>query len=368
MESVEGPALELDDRAGVVARAVHRDAGLARDVFEAVEDPELEGDRCGPGPVAGHQRECKQDASPHGRHLSRAGTNQRPDAIVDADMDVYLLPVGQDRYELYCEVPDEPEAPPETEPPKGMLQRLRRRFADMLAEAERERRHGQSAHRSAVDRGWIARSKARMMRWVAESIGEQRLLWHMRRQTEACLFFPDDVTEVSATARLRAQLARDRDRHRFWLSIDSVGFVLSGLLMLLPGPNLVAYYFAFRLVGHYLSMMGARRGLEVVRWRTEGSPPLSECMKSYGRAPTFLMLTGYEQVRSIAADAGDHEAAARVELVLPETGVCSRSLAPDASNCCGGPHYRMLTLVASRMKKQNSKEERDAAAVLNHRE
>ena len=47
-------------------------------------------------------------------------------------------------------------------------------------------------------------------------------------------------------------------------------------------------------------------------------------MKSYGRAPTFLMLTGYEQVRSIVAEiAGDHEAAARVELVLPETGVCS---------------------------------------------
>jgi thioredoxin reductase len=61
-------------------------------------------------------------------------------------------------------------------------------------------------------------------------------------------------------------------------------------------------------------------------------------MKSYGRAPTFLMITGYEQVRSIAADiAGDHEAAARVELVLPETGVCNRSAALDANNCCGGP-------------------------------
>jgi hypothetical protein len=61
-------------------------------------------------------------------------------------------------------------------------------------------------------------------------------------------------------------------------------------------------------------------------------------MKSYGRAPTFLMLTGYEQVRSIAAEiAGDHEAARRVELVLPETGVCSRSAAPSASQCCGGP-------------------------------
>jgi cation diffusion facilitator CzcD-associated flavoprotein CzcO len=60
-------------------------------------------------------------------------------------------------------------------------------------------------------------------------------------------------------------------------------------------------------------------------------------MKSYGRAPTFLMITGYEQVRSIAADiAGDREAAERVELVLPETGVCNRTAAPDTRNCCGG--------------------------------
>jgi glycine/D-amino acid oxidase-like deaminating enzyme len=61
-------------------------------------------------------------------------------------------------------------------------------------------------------------------------------------------------------------------------------------------------------------------------------------MKSYGRAPTFLMLTGYEQVRSIAAEiAGDHEAARRVELVLPETGVCSRGAVAEAAGCCGGP-------------------------------
>jgi thioredoxin reductase len=62
-------------------------------------------------------------------------------------------------------------------------------------------------------------------------------------------------------------------------------------------------------------------------------------MKSYGRAPTFLMMTGYEQVRSIIADiAGDREAAERVELVLPETGVCSRPIALDAqAGCCGGP-------------------------------
>jgi cation diffusion facilitator CzcD-associated flavoprotein CzcO len=54
-------------------------------------------------------------------------------------------------------------------------------------------------------------------------------------------------------------------------------------------------------------------------------------MKSYGRAPTFLAMTGYEQVRSVAAAlAGDHEAANRVELTLPETGVCGGSGLFDA--------------------------------------
>jgi hypothetical protein len=61
-------------------------------------------------------------------------------------------------------------------------------------------------------------------------------------------------------------------------------------------------------------------------------------IKSYGRAPTFLMATGYEQVRSVAAHlAGDKAAANDVRLVLPETGVCSINLAPQASGCCGGP-------------------------------
>ncbi|MFE5677802.1 NAD(P)-binding domain-containing protein [Streptomyces erythrochromogenes] len=69
-------------------------------------------------------------------------------------------------------------------------------------------------------------------------------------------------------------------------------------------------------------------------------------MKSYGRAPTFLALTGYEQVRSIAAHlAGDHEGAARVELTLPETGVCGGAGLFDepaaaeetGGGCCAAP-------------------------------
>ena len=87
-------------------------------------------------------------------------------------MDVYLVPIGQDRYELYCEVPDEPEPAPEEEPP-GFFRRLKQRFSAMLAEAERERRR---THADQPPRGAFGRMKSRTLRYVAESIAEQRLL------------------------------------------------------------------------------------------------------------------------------------------------------------------------------------------------
>ena len=62
-------------------------------------------------------------------------------------------------------------------------------------------------------------------------------------------------------------------------------------------------------------------------------------MKSYGRAPSFLTLTGYEQTRSVVAEiAGDYESADRVELVLPDSGVCGGSGVFDEQadgGCCG---------------------------------
>jgi len=60
--------------------------------------------------------------------------------------------------------------------------------------------------------------------------------------------------------------------------------------------------------------------------------------KSYGRAPTFLLATGYEQARSVAAHiAGDFEAALRVELDLPETGVCSSGVTDSTAAACCAP-------------------------------
>ncbi|MFE9181078.1 NAD(P)-binding domain-containing protein [Streptomyces sp. NPDC007126] len=76
-------------------------------------------------------------------------------------------------------------------------------------------------------------------------------------------------------------------------------------------------------------------------------------MKSYGRAPTFLAMTGYEQVRSVAAAiAGDLDSADRVELTLPETGVCGGAGlfdTPDTrqaegGGCCGAPEPQLLKL------------------------
>ncbi|MDD7945702.1 FAD-dependent oxidoreductase [Microbacterium sp. NE2HP2] len=76
--------------------------------------------------------------------------------------------------------------------------------------------------------------------------------------------------------------------------------------------------------------------------------------KSYGRAPTFLALTGYEQVRSVAAEiAGDREAARRVELVLPDTGVCGGAGLFNASGaslggaCCAPPVLQIGRVPAS---------------------
>lgn len=217
-------------------------------------------------------------------------------------MDVYLVPLGHDRHELYCEVPDTPDDDAAGDigdaAPSGFFRRmrdrltlpfkrLRARFREMLAEAERERRQ---AHHSAPNAGWAARQKARIMRWVAESIAEQRLLWHLRNKTEACLHHPDDVAESKAAEDLRSSLSRDYEKHRRWLIVDALAFVVSGVFMLVPGPNLIAYFFAFRLVGHYFSLRGARQGLDGITWRFLPSPPLTELRRAIALEPDARVL------------------------------------------------------------------------------
>jgi hypothetical protein len=178
-------------------------------------------------------------------------------------MQVFLVPVAADRYELYCEEPE--DLPPPESAPNGIVRRTVYRFRVTVAEAERERRRVPEPDAPRPPFG--ARLKARALRYVAESIAEQRLLWRLRGRAAASLAYPDDLPEVQARELLRRQLNRDFERHRFWLAIDSLGLIASALLALLPGPNLVAYYFVFRLVGHFLSVRGARQGLVGCEWQ-----------------------------------------------------------------------------------------------------
>ena len=95
-------------------------------------------------------------------------------------MDVFLVPVARDRYELYCEEPDEPPPGPWKGRRSGIFRRLAHRFREQLAEAERERRRGDRIPPSRRER-WASRFRASaLLRWVAESIAEQRLLWQLR--------------------------------------------------------------------------------------------------------------------------------------------------------------------------------------------
>jgi hypothetical protein len=82
-------------------------------------------------------------------------------------------------------------------------------------------------------------------------------------------------------------------------------------------------------------------------------------MKSYGRAPTFLLATGYEQVRSVAAAlAGDQAAADAVHLELPETGVCST----DGGTSCAAPEPVLIELTTGLFHGRSAEQKEDTNA------
>jgi hypothetical protein len=192
------------------------------------------------------------------------------------DMDVFVIPIGRDRYELYCEAPIEADAPGldervvEPVPAAGVFGRLQQRFGVMLRAVEEwpQRRRDSQAAADGTDpkRGVLGGAQDRIVGWVAQRIAEQRLLWNLRRQTSAVAVHPQDMTFEQVLAFIRRALKRDYERHRVWLVMHTLGLVAAGPLALVPGPNVLAYYFAFRVAGHWLSMRGAMQGLHRVSW------------------------------------------------------------------------------------------------------
>ncbi len=212
-------------------------------------------------------------------------------------MDVYFIPVGSDRYELYCDEVGDPDDLVADVQPTGRFASLYHKFKAALARVEEERLSGET-HVHEGPRPWTERMKSRALCWIAEKIAEQRLLWRLRKESELILHYPDDVSGDVATTRARAELQREADRHLKWVIIDGTLFVGSGALFLIPGPNVVAYYFGFRLVGHYLSRRGAMNGLTGVQWNACPSPQLSRLRKA-------IALAGFERDREVHQVASD---------------------------------------------------------------
>jgi hypothetical protein len=196
-------------------------------------------------------------------------------------MDVFLIPTQTaERYALYYEAPDDDFA--DANEGGGLFHRLRRRFADMLREAEEWR---QRRHERDQTPGMLARWRRRIMGFVVERIAEQRLLWHMRRASEVCARIPADLSPAAAHTLVRSMLKKDADHHLTWLVIDLVLLLATAPLMLIPGPNLPGFYFTFQVVGHFLSWRGAKRGLAGTTWTFNPSDDLSELRLAMSLAP-----------------------------------------------------------------------------------
>jgi hypothetical protein len=205
---------------------------------------------------------------------------------------VFLVPLGGQRYELYCERQHTggDEAPPTAG--DGWFAGLRQKFSVMLRQAEER---DEAAEPSV---GFAARMRARMMAWVAERVAEQRLLWNLRGRAAAVVTHPDDLSFEQVMEIVRQSLRADYGRHMRWLIVDTLLFIGSGIFFLIPGPNLIAYFFAFRLVGHWLSMRGAAHGRDTTSWSGRPSPQMSALRAAVARP-------AHERARAIEPIAHD---------------------------------------------------------------
>jgi hypothetical protein len=185
------------------------------------------------------------------------------------DATVYLVPIGAGGFELYSEPPD--DAAPGTG--DGAWHRL----VGRLQERWRQAAHTAHAPRGAgAPPGRLARGRDWLVRRMAESIAEQRTLWSLRGVTSASLVHPSDLSAASAAAVRERLLAHGRRHHGRWLLVNVAGVAVTAILVLLPGPNLIGYYFAFRVVGHYLAWRGAGQALDRTSWRARPEAALTE--------------------------------------------------------------------------------------------
>jgi len=205
-------------------------------------------------------------------------------------MDVYLLPVVpatpgvEPPFELYCEPPPEPEPEPTAQKP-GFFARMVLRFKQALREGEAEQRRQEDGAPDVAPKDFGGRAGRFVKRKLAAAVAEQRLLWHLRTVSAARLHHPATISSPRALDVAIGEFKKDFSKHRMWCAIDGLIVVVSGLLAIVPGPNLLAYYFIFRSVGHFFSYQGARKGMDRALWTAVPSAPLADLQEALALEP-----------------------------------------------------------------------------------
>lgn len=222
-------------------------------------------------------------------------------------MRVFVIPVSSGRYELYCEAAEAHDDRVETSE-QGFFARLLGRFDRALDRIERE--HRRPPRPVPADAGrvrrLVARLSRRLGRFVAQKVAEQRVLWRLRGKASATAVHPSDLDDLEAMEIVRGILREHAGRHGRWLVLYALGFVASGIVMPIPGPNLIAYYFAFLLVGHFLSRRGARHALRSVTWNLEPNEALVDLrrvavLEPCERAPRIREIAGRLGLENLAS-------------------------------------------------------------------
>jgi hypothetical protein len=180
---------------------------------------------------------------------------------------VFLVPAGQNRFELYSEPPEDSGELPRRDagPVRRWIHAASLNWQALVHTARR-------GDAQTV----LGRWRDAVVCRLAESLAEQRTLWALRHHESARLAYPSTIDEAHARSVLERALAGARVHHGRWLVVDLALFGVSGVLFFVPGPNVVAYYLAFRAVGHFNSWRGARQASQMIGWSLHADPDLGE--------------------------------------------------------------------------------------------
>lgn len=191
-------------------------------------------------------------------------------------MDVYLVPVGPDRFECYYEAAEQEETDEPVEG-QGFFARMRARFNHQLKEAEASR------HQKAIEEphSLLGRMQKRSMRWIAERVAEQRLLWHLRKVDSSNLHVPTGLPADQADRIMRDNMKWDADHHRNRLILHSLALIISVPVAVVPGPNVLGYLFTFTVVGHFLAWRGAVRAIHQIQWTIVPDEALADVRRAF---------------------------------------------------------------------------------------